>query len=136
MGISLCLEQGHEGHIREVPREDHCSSMYIDYYALLSYSCKYSHHDLHVLLSSIWLSILPSLRVQNLTQNTNLWRACNLTPFSPCLTGPVDYLFASHHKGLRFKYPGGYLCETGILLLALSCYIGYLDMIHHFCGLV
>ncbi len=31
-------------------------------------------------------------------------------------------LFASHHKGLRFKSPGGYLCETGILLLALSCY--------------
>ncbi len=51
-----------------------------------------------------------------------LWRACNLTSFSPCLTGPVDYLFASHHKGLRFKSPGGYLCETGILLLVLSRY--------------
>jgi hypothetical protein len=39
-----------------------------------------------------------------------LWRACNLTsfsPFSPCLTGPVDYLFASCHKGPRFKSPGG-----------------------------
>jgi hypothetical protein len=35
----------------------------------------------------------------------------------------VDYLFASHHKGPRFKSPGGYLCETGILLLALSRYI-------------
>jgi hypothetical protein len=34
----------------------------------------------------------------------------------------VDYLFASRHKGPRFKSPGGYLCETGILLLALSCY--------------
>ncbi len=31
-----------------------------------------------------------------------LWRACNLTSFSPCLTGPVDYLFASRHKGPRF----------------------------------
>ncbi len=37
---------------------------------------------------------------------SNLWRACNLTPFSPCLTGPVDYLFASRHKGPRFKSPG------------------------------
>jgi hypothetical protein len=42
---------------------------------------------------------------------------------SPCLTGPVDYLFASRHKGPRFKSPGGYLCETGILLLALTRYI-------------
>ncbi len=51
-----------------------------------------------------------------------LWRACNLTPFSPCLTGPVDYLFASRHMRPRFKSPGGYLCETGNLLLALSRY--------------
>ncbi len=36
-----------------------------------------------------------------------LWRACNLTSFSPCITGPVDYLFASRHKGPRFKSPGG-----------------------------
>ncbi len=54
-----------------------------------------------------------------------LWRACNLTSFSPCLTGPVDYLFASHHKGPGFKSPGEYLCETGILLLALSRYNGF-----------
>jgi hypothetical protein len=31
-------------------------------------------------------------------------------------------LFASRHKGHRFKSPGGYLFETGILLLALSRY--------------
>jgi hypothetical protein len=31
-------------------------------------------------------------------------------------------LFASRHKGHRFKSPGGYLCETGILLLTLSRY--------------
>jgi hypothetical protein len=31
--------------------------------------------------------------------------------------------FASRHNGHRFKSPGGYLCETGILLLALSRYI-------------
>ncbi len=66
----------------------------------------------------------------------DLWRACNLTSFSPCLTGPVDYLFASCHKGPRFKTPGGYLCGTGILLLALSRYIGDPDVINHFCGLV
>ncbi len=51
-----------------------------------------------------------------------LWRACNLTSFSPCLTDSVDYLFASRHKGPRFKYPRGYLCETWILLLAMSRY--------------
>jgi hypothetical protein len=60
-----------------------------------------------------------------------LWRACNLTSFSPCLTGPVDYLFASRHKGPRFKSPRGYLCETGILLLALSRYIADTDVIDH-----
>jgi hypothetical protein len=65
-----------------------------------------------------------------------LWRAWNLTSFSPCLTGPVDYLFASRHKGPGFKYPGGYLCGTGILLLALSRYIGDPDLIDNFCGLV
>ncbi len=63
-------------------------------------------------------------------------RACNLTSFSLCLTGPVDYLFASRHKGPRFKSPLGYLCETGILLLALSRYIGDPDVIDHHCGLV
>ncbi len=53
-----------------------------------------------------------------------LWRACNLTSFSPCLTDPVDYLFAPRHKGPRFKSPGGYLCETVILLLAMFHYSG------------
>ncbi len=38
-----------------------------------------------------------------------MWRACNLTSFSPCLTSPVDYLFASRHKGPRFRSPGGVL---------------------------
>ncbi len=40
-------------------------------------------------------------------------------------------LFASRHKGHRFKSPGGYLCETGILLLAMSRYIGDPDVIDH-----
>ncbi len=37
--------------------------------------------------------------------------------------------------GTRVQFPGGYLCETGILLLVLSCYIGDPDVIDH-CGLV
>ncbi len=49
-----------------------------------------------------------------------LWRACNLSAVSPCLTGPVDYPFASCHKGSGFKSFGGYLSEAGILLLPLS----------------
>ncbi len=40
-------------------------------------------------------------------------------------------LFTSRHKGHRFKSPGGYLCETGILLLAVSRYIGDPDVIDH-----
>jgi hypothetical protein len=58
-----------------------------------------------------------------------VWRACNLTSFSPCLTGPVDYLFASRQKGPSFKSPQGYIRETGILLLAMSRYIGDPDVI-------
>jgi hypothetical protein len=45
-------------------------------------------------------------------------------------------LFASRHKGHRFKSPGGYLSETGILLLALSRYIGDPDVIDHQQGFV
>jgi hypothetical protein len=37
--------------------------------------------------------------------------------------------------GTWVQYPGGYLCETGILLLELSRYIGDPDVIDH-CGLV
>jgi hypothetical protein len=40
-------------------------------------------------------------------------RACNLIAFTSCLTGPVDYPFASCHKGPRVQTPRGYLCETG-----------------------
>jgi hypothetical protein len=67
------------------------------------------------------LCIIPKCRLKiNLMRD--VWRACNLTWFSPCLTGPVDYLFASRHKGLRFKSPGEDFCETEILLLAMSRY--------------
>ncbi len=54
----------------------------------------------------------------------------------PWLAGPVDYLFASRHKGPRFKSPEGDLWETGILLLAMSRYIDDPDVIDNFCGLV
>ncbi len=62
-----------------------------------------------------------------------MWRACNLTAFTPCLTGPVDYPFASHHEGPGFNPQG--LCENRILLLVLSLYTGDPDVIDH-CGLV
>jgi hypothetical protein len=58
----------------------------------------------------------------NSAEKMPVWRACNLTSFSSCLTSPVDYPFASRHKGPGFKSPGGYLCETWIPLLALSRY--------------
>ncbi len=51
-----------------------------------------------------------------------LWRACNLTAFSHSLTGPVGQPFAFRHEGPGFNLQGGYLSETGILLLALSRY--------------
>jgi hypothetical protein len=38
--------------------------------------------------------------------NINFWRACNLTAFKSCLTGPVDYPSASHHEGP--EYPGSF----------------------------
>jgi hypothetical protein len=34
MGLSSSPEQGHEGHVREVPQEDHGSSMYSNYMQL------------------------------------------------------------------------------------------------------
>ncbi len=51
--------------------------------------------------------IRPSIlkEILGLSRASNL----NLTSFLPCLTGPVDYLFASHYKGPRFKSPGGVL---------------------------
>jgi hypothetical protein len=35
MGLSLSLERGHEGRIREVLQEDGCSSMYSNYCAFV-----------------------------------------------------------------------------------------------------
>jgi hypothetical protein len=52
-----------------------------------------------------------------------VWRACNLT---------TRLLPVMRDLG---SIPRWYLYETGILLLALSCYIGDPDVIDH-CGLV
>ncbi len=59
-----------------------------------------------------------------------LWRACNLTTFIHSLTGPVGQPFASPHDGPGFN-PGGYLFETGILLLALSRYNRVINSFHN-----
>jgi hypothetical protein len=64
--------------------------------------------------------------------NIRLWRACNLTAFAHSSTGP-PICFLSW--GTRVQSPGGYFCETGILLLVVSRYIGDLDMMNH-CGLI
>jgi hypothetical protein len=61
---------------------------------------------------------------------SSLWRACNLTAFIH--SGP-PICFPSW--GTWVQSPGGYLCETRILLLALSCYIGDPDVIDD-CGLI
>jgi hypothetical protein len=34
MGLTLSPERGHEGRIREVPQEDHCSRMYSNHMQL------------------------------------------------------------------------------------------------------
>jgi hypothetical protein len=35
MGLSLSLERGHEGRIREMLQEDRCSSMYSNYHVVV-----------------------------------------------------------------------------------------------------
>jgi hypothetical protein len=67
MGFSLCPERGHEGRTREVPQEDRCSSMYINYHALLFISVRIR---VVIRLYLIYLS-LPLLHVQNLIHNSN-----------------------------------------------------------------
>jgi hypothetical protein len=51
-----------------------------------------------------------------------LWSACNLTAFTHSSTGPVVHPFASRQEGPSINPQGGYSCETGILMLALSHY--------------
>ncbi len=60
-----------------------------------------------------------------------LWRDCNLTAFIHSSTGPVVHPFASCHDRPGFNPQGGYLCETGILLLVLSRYILIYNYVHN-----
>jgi hypothetical protein len=53
MGLSLSLEQGHEGSIREVPQEDRCSSMYSNYMQLCVVVVLQIMHSHIMLLSCI-----------------------------------------------------------------------------------
>ncbi len=58
-----------------------------------------------------------------------LWTACKLTSFSPCLTVPVDYPFASSHKGPGFKSPGGVLVwnrDSPVSVVSLQMYFFFL----------
>ncbi len=63
------------------------------------------------------------------------WRACNLTAFIHSFTGPCGPPVCFPSWGTRVQSPGGHLCETGILLLALSRYSGNPNVIDH-CGIV
>jgi hypothetical protein len=62
-----------------------------------------------------------------------LWRASNRTAFIHSLTGPIVNPLLPVIRDLG-SIPGGYLCETGILLLVLYRYIGDSYVINH-CGL-
>jgi hypothetical protein len=58
-----------------------------------------------------------------------LWRACYLTAFTPCLTGPVDYPFASCHEEPRFNPHGVLMCNQDSPV-SVVCYIGDPDVIN------
>jgi hypothetical protein len=53
-----------------------------------------------------------------------MWRACNLTSFSPCLTGPVDYPFASCHRDPGSKPVGGLMWnrDSPVSVVSLHCW--------------
>ncbi len=46
-----------------------------------------------------------------------MWRACNLTAFTTCLTGPVDYQFASCPEGPGFNLQGVTRCDWSLWLV-------------------
>jgi hypothetical protein len=65
-----------------------------------------------------------------------LWRRhANFLSEISQLWGACIHTMSHWSSRLPVQSPGGYLCETGILLLALSRYIGDPDVIDH-CGLV
>jgi hypothetical protein len=51
-----------------------------------------------------------------------MWRACNLTSFSPCLTGPVTTRLLPVTRYLGSNPQGGTYVKPGFLLLVLSRY--------------
>ncbi len=59
-----------------------------------------------------------------------MWRACSLPAFNtvPLVQWSTCLLPVMRDPG---SIPTGYLCETGILLLALSYYIGDPDMTNY-----
>ncbi len=69
------------------------------------------------------------LKLKN-PQKRIMWRACNLTVFNT-----VPLVQWSTRLLPVMRDPGEYLCKTGILLLALSRYIGDPKVIDH-CGLL
>jgi hypothetical protein len=48
-----------------------------------------------------------------------MWRAFNLTSFTHSSTGPVVQPVCFPSRGTWVQSPGGYLCETGILIVLL-----------------
>jgi hypothetical protein len=82
-----------------------------------------------------WRQIFHEAQNFNHVQSKKMWRACNLTAFTTCLTRVQWTTRLLPVMGDLGSIPRGYLCETRILLLALSGCIGDPDMIDH-CGLV
>jgi hypothetical protein len=71
MGLSLSLEQGHEGSIHEVLQEDCCSRMYINFYALSSCNILYSRivcnflHPGNLIRNIDWCLFFRSLKINH-----------------------------------------------------------------------
>ncbi len=53
------------------------------------------------------------MNLKDPTQLAILRRACNRTAFTPCLTGPVDYLFAFCHVVPGFNPQGAIYVKLG-----------------------
>jgi hypothetical protein len=93
MGFSLCLEWGHEGRIHEVPQEDCCSSMYINYYAFCPES------------TCIHIFMLLPLGLGNLIHNID-WLLFSLVKNKPWHTWVYTW-FWHHREQLQLIY---FLC--------------------------
>ncbi len=98
------------------------------------------HKDIGMWKNTIDLLFCLSGTIKQISVSSNvkvrMWTACNLTAFiftqSHWSSGST-ICFSSW--GTRVQSPGEYLCETGILLLALSRYIGDSN-VDDLCGLI